>query len=308
MITSPIWLPATLIAGSVQAWRTAVQQRVRATLSVNAAGLVRYLFGLPVAWLLLSLYEGFIASDPFPSLGAMFLPYAAAAGLAQILATNLLIMAFGYRNFVAGTAYSKTEALQGAILAFLLLGEVLSPLSWLGILVGIAGVLILSLGGKHVGFAGLVQALGDKAAICGIASGFLFAMTSVAVKGATLQVATPDKVQAALIVLATTVFLQTLMQGGYIFWREKDQFAKIVHSWRVASQLGLLASLGSACWFTGFATAPVALVRIVGQVEVIFTLAFAHFYLRERLTRSEAMGLALVAIGVILALLGSGLR
>ena len=55
MILSPIWLPATLMAGALQAWRTAVQQRLRGTLSVNAAGLVRYLYGFPVALLLLGL-------------------------------------------------------------------------------------------------------------------------------------------------------------------------------------------------------------------------------------------------------------
>lgn len=308
VITSPIWLPATLIAGVLQAWRTAVQQRVRASLSVNAAGLVRYLFGLPVAWLLLAAYEGVIAGDAFPDIGPLFLPFAAAAGLAQILATNLLIMAFGYRNFVAGTAYSKTEALQSAVLALVLLGETLSPLSWLGIVTGVAGVLILSIGGKHVGLVGLIRVLGQPAAVCGIASGFLFAMTSVAVKRATLEVATADKVEAALVVLAATMFLQTLMQGGYLFWRERNQFARIAASWRVSGQVGLLASLGSAFWFTAFATAPVALVRIVGQVEVLFTLGFAHFYLRERLARTEAAGLMLVGLGVILALAGSGFR
>ena len=66
----------------------------------------------------------------------------------------------------------------------------------------------------------------------------------------------------------------------------------------------MLAALGSACWFTGFASAPVALVRAVGQVEVIFTLGFGHFYLREPLRRSEAIGLLLVAAGVVVALVG----
>jgi len=53
MITSPIWLPATLMAGATQAWRTAVQRRVGKTLSINAAGLVRYLYGIPFALILL---------------------------------------------------------------------------------------------------------------------------------------------------------------------------------------------------------------------------------------------------------------
>jgi drug/metabolite transporter (DMT)-like permease len=95
------------------------------------------------------------------------------------------------------------------------------------------------------------------------------------------------------------------MQGSYVVWRERDQIGKIFINWRVAGQVGLLAALGSACWFTGFATAPVALVRAVGQVEVIFTLFFGRFYLKEKLARSELIGLLLVGQGVVLALLGA---
>ena len=46
---NPIWLPASLFGGLFQAWRTALQQRLRAELSVSGAGLVRYLYGLPFA-------------------------------------------------------------------------------------------------------------------------------------------------------------------------------------------------------------------------------------------------------------------
>ena len=52
-------------------------------------------------------------------------------------------------------------------------------------------------------------------------------------------------------------------------------------------------------------SAPVALVRVVGQVEVFATLGFGHFYLREPLRLREAAGLLLVGAGVALALVGS---
>lgn len=63
MITSPIWLPATLMAGGMQAWRTAVQRRVSHSLSLNAAGLVRYFYGLPFAIMLLG---GYWLANPAP--------------------------------------------------------------------------------------------------------------------------------------------------------------------------------------------------------------------------------------------------
>lgn len=295
-----IWLPATLLGGLFQAWRTAVQQRVRAELSVNAAGLVRYLYGFPMGCAMLGLYL-FARHSMVPGHDTGFWINAAIGGFAQILGTTLLIMAFGFRNYVVGTAYAKTEAVQGAILAMIMLGEHVSLLTWVGIGVGVAGVLVLSAGGQRLRFAQLVQ----PAALCGLGAGFLFATTAVFVKRATLSVETPDKVLAALTTLVAVLALQTVMQGSYVALRERDQLARIFTSWRVSGQVGLLAAMGSACWFTGFATAPVALVRAVGQVEVIFTLGFGHYYLREPLARSEVIGLLTVGCGVVLALLGS---
>ena len=57
-------------------------------------------------------------------------------------------MAFGFRNFAVGTAYSKTETAQSAIVALIVLGEVLRPLAWIGICIGLAGVMTLSLAGR----------------------------------------------------------------------------------------------------------------------------------------------------------------
>ena len=294
-----IWLPATLLGALFQAWRTALQQRVRAQLSLNAAGLVRYLYGLPVTILLLTLYLHFTHGS-IPPMGLAVLGYAAAAGIAQILATNLLLMAFGYRNYVAGTAFAKTEAVQGAFLAWIFLHETLTPLTWAGIAVGVAGVMIVSAGGQRLRLRDMAQ----PAALCGLGAGFGYTLTSIFVKSATHQLLTADKILAALIVVTIVQACQTIMQGGYIALREPQELPKIVRSWRTSGLVGLLAALGSLCWFTGLATAPVALVRGVGQLEVLFTLGFSHLYLKEQMKRGEAAGLILVAVGVALALAG----
>lgn len=304
MITSPIWLPATLAAGGLQAWRTAVQRRVSHSLSINAAGLVRYLYGLPFALLMLGAYR-ITFPGPLPGVSSLFLPFCIAGGLAQIIATNLLIMAFAHRNFVVGTAYAKTEAVQGAILSFLLMGETLSFISWAGIGCGVVGVMVLSTGGKRMSVMDFVRAMGQPAALTGIVSGFFFALTAIGIRRATQEVASEDHILAALMVLGVTVVLQSAMQGAWLLWREPGEMRRVFSTWPVSGQVGLLSALGSACWFTGFATAPVALVRIVGQVEIGFTMAFGHFYLKEPMRRSEVIGLMLVVVGVLLALAGA---
>lgn len=296
----PLWLLATIAAAVFNSWRTAVQQSVRAQLSVNGAGFVRYFYGLPVA---VALLAGWCLAHGagVPRIDAALWVWALAAGFAQIVATNLLLLAFSYHNYVAGTAYAKTEAIQGAILSFVLLGERLSWLSWLGIAVGVFGVLYLASGGRRLRLADLVQ----PAALCGLGAGLGYTMTSIFVKLATRQVHTGDTVLAALLVLVAVQGLQVLMQGGYLLLREKGEMGRVLKSWRSSALVGLLASLGSAGWFTGFALAPVALVRTVGQIEVIFTVGLGRFYLRETVERREVIALLGIAAGVALALGGS---
>ena len=296
----PIWLIATLCAAAFNSWRTAVQQSVRSTLSVNGAGLVRYFYGLPVAAGLLAAWC-LIRGETLPRFDTAMVGWVLAAGLAQILATNLLLLAFSYHNYVAGTAYSKTEAIQGAILSFVLLGERLSWMSWSGIAVGVVGVLYLAGGGKRLRPGDIVQ----PAALCGLGAGFGYTMTSIFVKLATREVHTQDMILAALFVLVAVQAGQVVMQGCYVLLREPGEMGRVLKSWRTSSLVGLLASLGSAGWFTGFALAPVALVRTVGQVEVFFTLGFGRFYLREAIRRHEVIALFCVACGVALALAGS---
>lgn len=304
MTTLPVWLPvwliATLLAAVFNSWRTAVQQSVRARLSVNGAGLVRYFYGLPVAAALLAGWC-WVQGEALPDYDPAMWGWALAAGLAQIAGTNLLLLAFSYHNYVAGTAYSKTEAIQGALLSLVLLGERLAWVSWLGIAVGVFGVLFLASGGKRLRPADLVQ----PAALCGLGAGLGYTMTSIFVKLATRAVHSPDLILAALFVLVATQAGQVAMQGAYVLAREPGEMRRVLASWRTSSLVGLLASLGSACWFTGFALAPVALVRTVGQVEVFFTLGFGRLYLREAVKRHEVIALFCVAAGVALALAGS---
>ena len=303
MILSPLWLPVTLAAALFQCWRTALQQRLRGRLSLNAAAVVRYLYGVPVGAALLALYLLAFGGDLYAP-GLPFLLFCAAGGLMQILGTNLLIMSFGHRGFAVGTAYAKTEAVQGAFLALVLLGERISLLAWIGIAVGVSGVLWLSLAGRAASFRELARATVQPAAVCGLAAGFFFALTSVAVKAANQSLPGDDPILRALCTLVVANILQTLMQGGWLLAREPDQFRAVLATWRTSAQVGALSACGSACWFTAFALAPVALVRAVGQVEIIFTLLFSRFYLSERPSRAEIAGALTVVFGVVLVLLG----
>ena len=299
----PGWLLTTLAAALLQTWRTALQQRLRDRFSVGTAGLVRYLYAVPVGVALLTAYVA-IWGGTLPVPGWRFVLGCAAAGLAQVIGTSLLIMAFGYRSFAVGTAYAKTDAVQAALLGAVLLHESLSVGAWAGIAIGVAGVQTLSLAGQRgMTWRALLQASAQPAALCGVGAGAGFALTGVAIKWAVQTTAAPDPILAALCALVLTNTLQTLMQGGWMAWREPAGLRMAFTGWRSAMWVGVLSGLGSAGWFTAFAQAPVALVRTVGQVDMVFTLLFSRFYLREQVRPLDALGLVLVVAGVITVLL-----
>ncbi len=299
-----LWVGFTLIAALFQTWRTALQQRLRQDLSVNAASFVRFFYGVPVGLLLLLLARA-ISGVPLAPVNQRFLLNCLAGGAFQIVGTSLLIMAFGFRSFAVGSAYAKTEGLQTAILGWLLLHETLRPMAWAGIGVGVIGVLTLSLAGRGMQPRELLRATVQPAALCGLGTGLCFAFTSVFVKQADVALRGGHPILQAIEVLVVTNAMQTLMQGGWMALREPAQIAASLRLWRRAAWVGAMSAVGSGAWFAAFALAPVGLVRSLGQMEMPLILLFSHFYLKERLQPTDAFGLALVSAGVVLVLLGA---
>ncbi|MDE2580176.1 MAG: EamA family transporter [Rhodospirillales bacterium] len=301
----PLWIPITITAALFQCWRTAMQQKLRGLLSVNGAAFIRFLYGAPVAvtFFLIALA---VTRTPLPAFSWRLLLFAAAGGLTQIIGTNLLIMAFGFRNFAVGSAYAKTEAMQTGLVALVVLHEQLRPLAWAGIGVGVIGVLTLSLAGRGMRAKEIVAATVQPAALCGLGAGLFLGTTGVLIKIAAAGVPVGSLFVRALFVLTTMTVLQTLMQGSYLAWRDPEELRKAAVHWRRVGWVGLLSACGSACWFTGFTLTDVALVRALGQIEVVFTLIFSRFYLKERLKPGDATGLILVVAGVLMVAISSG--
>lgn len=164
----------------------------------------------------------------WPLLSLEFLALAATSGLAQVLGTARLITAFGHRGFVVGTAFAKTEAVQAALFAALVLSEHFPLLVWAGVSVGVAGVLTIALGGRKFEVGELVAAMTQPAALYGLTAGALFALTGVLVRRATSTLDTTDEVARPLVTLAAVLLLQTVLHGAYIAWREQPTLRSVV--------------------------------------------------------------------------------
>jgi drug/metabolite transporter (DMT)-like permease len=63
-----------------------------------------------------------------------------------------------------------------------------------------------------------------------------------------------------------------------------------------------MGAAASAGWFTAMAIEPVAHVRTLGLVELLFSYAISRRVFRERLTRRELVGVLLLALALVLVL------
>ena len=67
--------------------------------------------------------------------------FAILASVTQIIFTFFLLYLFQFSNFVIGTSLSKTEVIQIVLLEFLILGDKLSPIVVMGILISTIGII-----------------------------------------------------------------------------------------------------------------------------------------------------------------------
>jgi drug/metabolite transporter (DMT)-like permease len=298
----PLWIPITIAAALCQNIRTTMQQKIRGILSVDGANFVRYLYGAPLALGMLA-FLVFGTGRHVPTITWAFLLLVTIAGVAQIVATSLMIHAFSLRNYAVGTVYSKTETVFVALYATFIAHEALKLGAWIGILVCLGGVAILSVRGN---FANVRQVLADlthKGARYGIASGAIFAVAAGTIREASKLLPEGDFLVRGITVLACMNTIQVVLMALYLARRDRPQLGKVWFNWRSSVWVGIFSVLGSAGWALAMTLENAALVRAVGQIELVFTFIASHLVLKERPSAGEWIGSGLVVGGVVLILI-----
>ncbi len=301
--TVELWIPITVAAAFGQNLRSALQKYLVGRLSTWGATYSRFVFGVPFAALYL-IFILWVTGEPGPSVTWALLLYGAIGGLAQIAGTQFLISAFQYRNFAVATTYSKTEALQTAIVGFLLLGDVLSPLATVAIILGAVGVMTMSAAHTDATLRSIVTSLGETPALLGLASGAAFGIAAVCYRAASLSLEGGFLLTSAVTLFYVLSF-QTLAMGAYLAVTDREEIQKVFSAWRIAGLVGLVGMLSSAGWFAAMTLQNAAYVRALGQVELLFTFAASIFIFREQIKRLELAGTVLVIGSVILLILAT---
>ncbi len=298
-----LWIPVTLWAALAQTLRNAAQRKLTGELGTLGATLVRFLYGLPFALAWLAAVHAW-RGEPLPVPGAAFYAWITLGAVSQIAATAFLLRVMQERNFALGVAYSKTELIQIAIFGFLVLGDPVSAATAFAIACGTIGVLLLSPADRERPFRTFVAGWATPSALIGLASGAGFALSVIGYRGAALALGDTSFLLAAAVGLALAQILQTVLLGGWLAWRDPAVVRRTLELWRPSLFAGFMGAAASAGWFTAFAIEPGASVRTLGLVELLFAYVVSRKIFREKLTRLEAAGIALLTVGLAVVTLG----
>ena len=289
-----LWIPFTITAALGQVARNAMQRQLTGPLGTWGATNIRFLFGFPFS-ILFFVVVIVVSGDHFPVPTASFWPWLLLGALTQIIGTGMMLVAMNDRSFVVSTAYLKTEAIQTAIFGFVFLGDHLTLLKVVAILIATAGVVIAALRpGVEKGFTDL------KPTLMGLGAAASFALSAVGFRGAVIVVPGVSFVTAASYTLVFGLFVQTLVLTVYLLVRAPDVLKKILSLWKPSMLAGFMGAFASQFWFLSFALTAAANVRTLALVEVLFAQGVSYYSFKQPLSARELSGIVLIVVGVAL--------
>lgn len=293
-----LWILATLAAALVQTIRFSLQKSLRGSgLSSGGATFSRFLFAAPLAALLaigLTLATG----SGWPETSPRFWGMVVAGGLAQIIATLATVALFAARNFAVGIAFTKTETVLVAAFSALVLGETVTLPGLVAILIGVVGVILLS-----VPAGGRLRGAFNRASALGLVAGAFFGISAIGYRGATLALDDGNAALRAAVTLAAVTAFQTVAMLVWLRLREPGEITRVLSRWRMTALVGVTGMLGSFGWFVAFALQNAAYVRALGQVELLFSILGGWLIFRETTRPREWLGMAVLAVSILMLVL-----
>ena len=293
-----IWIPITIFAAFSQNLRSIYQKKLQNKMSNMSSTYTRFLFGVPFVLIYFLLVNSF-SNTTFliANINTKFLIYCFIGGISQIIATFLLLKIFKTNNFSVATSYSKTEPIQAAFFGFILLSDPISIIGFIGILIGLIGVMITSI--KRVDFK---VSFFNLSVFYGLLSGSLFGLAAVLFRGASHSLFSMDYTLTSSFTLLITIVIQTSILTIYIFLNDIKQFYLLYLNWKDGLIVGFFGAFASICWFYAMSVQNVAYVRALGQIELIFTILASIFYFKEKIIKNEILGIVITLTGILIIL------
>jgi len=218
---------------------------------------------------------------------------AAAAELGVVSLVGLLAL---YKGFQTGKLSMVSPIVSGypaltSLLAVLLLGETLTPMRGLGVVVTISGVVLVSVQSQRA--AGAETTMKTSGIVYALLAFAVFVLLYLAIK---------------LVVITLGVWLPILMLRwvsagilGISLIASGRSFAPPkLDSFRLVGPVAMLDTFGNIAYNSGVITGSIAIVSTLSGLFSAVTIGFAWLWLKERLARHQLIGVLAILSGVIL--------
>lgn len=292
-----LWILLTAAAAPLQVARNALQRGLVGDAGPWGATLVRFLFGLPFSLLIFAVVA-FATPQAEPHLSWRFVIAVTAGAIAQVSATAALLMAMRHSGFAVATFMQQSSLPLAAIMGFVVFGDHMNPVQWLGLVAATAGLLILSWP-KRDAATGVLNG-----SLFGLASGLAFAVALNGYRQAGMALEPGHPIYSATASLCVAQALQSLVLGGILAATRPQALRSVMGTWRQSLGAGLCGTAASACWFLALALAPAGQVRAVGVIEGPIAAAAGRRLFKERLSLGQIVGGTSTGVGVVMTALG----
>ena len=248
------WILFTIMAAFMQAWRNAFQKQLSTTVDAYGTTLARFIFSPIFAFSYLAflyLHQPVTAQVHFSN---TFWLYVVIAGISQIFATALMVKLFQQKNYAIGIGLAKSEAILAALIAVVFLQERLTTLGWVGVLIGAIAVFLLSKG-RHS------TQLSFNTLIIGLGSGLCFAITSLLVREASLELSMLPFLHRAGWVLCSLISFQCIALLLYLGIFSRSTLYNMWQRLGLTLRVSICSFLASVGWFSAMSMQTVAIVK-----------------------------------------------
>lgn len=293
------WIVTSVLGAFFQNARSSIQKKLNTEMSLMASTYVRFAFSLPILFVVFFIYFGNFNYFIISVQNSNFITYVILASILQISFTLLFLYLLKFTNFLVGTALSKTEVIQIAFFEFIILKDILNFYALLGIMISTIGVIIFS----TKDLKNIINGFFSKSTVVGLLCGTLLALSVVFYRGSMefLEFSNKNFDRALLTLFAATI-IQTSLITFYLLLFEITEFKKIKSNIKLSSLAGFFGFSATISWFYSFSLVQAALVRAVGQIELLFSYISSRFMFKEKIRIIEIFGIVIFIFGLILVI------
>lgn len=224
------------------------------------------------------------------TMSAADVAYAVGAGLGSAAGVTLLYRGLTIGKMGVVAPITGAGAVAVPVVVSTLIGEAPPPVAWVGILLALAAILLVSRDGTHhadvsTGHrlpSGVLEAVGS-----GIGFGVLFTLLGRTDEATNLWPLVPLKASSVVVILLAVLVTRSSVGVPRTVW---PQLAGI----------GMLDNLANVAYLLSTRHGLLALVAVISSLYPVATVLLARVVLDEKLLRHQTVGLAMAGSAIVL--------